>query len=201
MRCVAPRSCSLNCTPMPAVRLPWAPFGRHPDHPARHGQLLVLAHQVEQHEHLVAEAVVAAGRHEQAAVLHERHVRQVQGALVLDGERQQPGLARLPCHGTHQATPLSPERGHQLDEQGLDDQLRRRGALEQPAAFAQPVHEPECGAHVHCGGRPLQLRAIRNLDARRILPSRLRNSAEQPATPASRVVRRVPRRSCPRPRA
>src|SRR6187200_247976 len=36
-------------------------FGRQPDHASRHRQLLVLAHEVQQHEHLVAEAVVAVG--------------------------------------------------------------------------------------------------------------------------------------------
>ena len=35
---------------------------RHPDHAPGDRQLLVLAHQVQQHEHLVAEAVVAVGR-------------------------------------------------------------------------------------------------------------------------------------------
>ena len=77
---------------MPAVRLPCAPFGVTQMTRPGDGQLLVLAHQVQQHEHLVAEAVVAVGRDEQAAVLHERHVREIQGALVLDGERQQTRL-------------------------------------------------------------------------------------------------------------
>ena len=60
-------------------------------------QLLVLAHQVQQHEHLIAEAVVAVGRDEQAAVLHERHVGEIQRALVLDGERQQTRLVPTCC--------------------------------------------------------------------------------------------------------
>ncbi len=74
---------------MPAVRLPCAPFGRQPDHSTGDGQLLVFAHEVQQHEHFVAEAVIAVGRDEQPAILHERHVGEIQRALVLDGERQQ----------------------------------------------------------------------------------------------------------------
>src|SRR5262245_21959514 len=56
---------------------------RHPDHAPGHRQLLVFAHEVEQHEHLVAEAVVAVGWNEQTAVADERHVSEVQRALVL----------------------------------------------------------------------------------------------------------------------
>jgi CRP-like cAMP-binding protein len=59
-------------------------FRCHPDHGAGHRDLLVLAHQVEQHEYLVAQAVRAVGGYEQTAVDDERHVREVQGALVLD---------------------------------------------------------------------------------------------------------------------
>ena len=43
-------------------------LGRHPDDAARHRQLLVLAHEVQQHEDFVADAVVAVGRDEQPAV-------------------------------------------------------------------------------------------------------------------------------------
>ena len=79
---------------MPAVRLPCAPLGVTQITRPGDRQLLVLAHEVQQHEHLVAEAVVAVGGDEQAAVPHERHVGQVQRALVLDGERQQSRLVR-----------------------------------------------------------------------------------------------------------
>src|SRR5205807_1025757 len=64
-------------------------LGRHPDDPPGHGELLVLAHEVQQHEHLIAQTVIAVGGNEQPAVLHERHVGKIQGALVLDGEGQQ----------------------------------------------------------------------------------------------------------------
>src|SRR5580698_1287265 len=64
-------------------------LGRHPDHAPGHRQLLILTHQVQQHEHLIAEAVVAVGGDEQASVAHEGHVGQIQGAFVLDREREQ----------------------------------------------------------------------------------------------------------------
>ena len=53
-------------------------FRRDPDHAACHGDLLLLTHHVEQHEHFVAELVARVRRDEQAAVLDERHVGEVQ---------------------------------------------------------------------------------------------------------------------------
>ncbi len=53
-------------------------LGSDPDHAPGDRQFLVLPHEIQQHEHLIAEAVVAAGRNEQAAVLDERHVGQIQ---------------------------------------------------------------------------------------------------------------------------
>ena len=67
-------------------------FGRHPNDPAGDRKLLFLAHQVEQHEDFIAQAVIAVGRNEEAAVLHERHVREVERALILDRQRQQTGF-------------------------------------------------------------------------------------------------------------
>jgi hypothetical protein len=64
-------------------------LGRHPDHPPGDRQLLFLAHQIQQHEHFVAQSIIAVRRNEQAAVLHERHVGEIQRALILDGKRQQ----------------------------------------------------------------------------------------------------------------
>src|ERR1700733_1221935 len=64
-------------------------FRRHPYYAAGHGQLLFLAHEIEQHEYLVAQTIVAVRRNKQAAVFHERHVGEVQRALILDGKRQQ----------------------------------------------------------------------------------------------------------------
>src|SRR5688572_32545723 len=40
-------------------------LGRHPDDASGDWQLLVLTHQVEQHENLVTEAIVTAGRDEE----------------------------------------------------------------------------------------------------------------------------------------
>jgi len=65
-------------------------FRRHPDDSPRDRKLLFLAHQIEQHEYFIAQTVVAVGRNEQTAVLHERHVREVERALVLDSKGQQP---------------------------------------------------------------------------------------------------------------
>src|SRR6478736_3856586 len=74
-------------------------LGCHPDDTACDWQLFILAHQVQQHEYFVAEAIVAVGRNKQATVFHEWHVSKIQGALVLDGQCEQSGLAGwLPHH-------------------------------------------------------------------------------------------------------
>src|ERR1700722_3047741 len=62
---------------------------RHPDDASGDRQLLILAHEIEQHEHLVAEAIIAVRRNEQSAVSHIGHEGKVQRALILDGEREQ----------------------------------------------------------------------------------------------------------------
>ena len=49
---------------------------------------LLVFHQGQQHEHLVTELVGGVGRDEQPAIAYERHIGQVQGALVLDCQRQ-----------------------------------------------------------------------------------------------------------------
>jgi len=63
-------------------------FRCHPDNRASYGNLFFLAHEVEQHEHLIAESVRAIGRDEQATVDDIGHVREVQRALVFDRECQ-----------------------------------------------------------------------------------------------------------------
>src|SRR5271165_923139 len=78
----------LHADPRGALAL--CSFWGHPDDAARNRQLLFLAHQIEQHEDLVAEAIVAVGWNEQAAVFDEWHVGKIQGALVFDREGQQP---------------------------------------------------------------------------------------------------------------
>jgi hypothetical protein len=67
-------------------------FRRHPNDSPRDRKLLFFAHQIEQHEYFIAQTVVAVGRNEQTAVFHERHVREVERALILDREGQQPGF-------------------------------------------------------------------------------------------------------------
>src|SRR5215831_2710076 len=79
-------------------------LGRHPDDAPGDRQLLVLAHQVQQHEHFIAEPIVAVGRDEKAAVLHEGHVCEIQGTLVLDSEGQQ---TRLVCTRSHVSVPAT----------------------------------------------------------------------------------------------
>ncbi len=66
---------------------------RDPDDAAGDGDLLFLAHHVQEHEDFVAELVARVGRDEEAAVLDERHVREVQRALVLDRQCQETRLA------------------------------------------------------------------------------------------------------------
>src|SRR5688572_19368267 len=82
-------------------------LGRQPDDAPRDRKLLLLAHQVEEHEDLVAEPITAVGRDEEPAILHERHIREIEGALVLDRERQETRL-RGWCPHFHQ-TALSPD--------------------------------------------------------------------------------------------
>ena len=62
---------------------------RHPDYASGHRQLLLLTHEIEQHEHFVAQTIIAVRRNKQAAVFHEGHVGEIQRALILDGKRQQ----------------------------------------------------------------------------------------------------------------
>src|SRR5580700_6558607 len=70
----------------------------HPDHAARDRELFFLTHEIEQHEHFVAEPVIAVGRDEKPAVLHERHVGEVERTLVLDRERQQTRFVTWTSH-------------------------------------------------------------------------------------------------------
>ena len=58
----------------------------HPDHRSRNRNLFLLAHQVEQHKDLVTETIRTTGWNEQATVDYIRHVGQVQGRFVLDGQ-------------------------------------------------------------------------------------------------------------------
>src|ERR1700692_3070275 len=65
-------------------------LGRHPNDPSRDRQLFLFAHEIEQHEYFVAQTIVAVSGYEQTAVLHERHIRKVERALILDRQGQQP---------------------------------------------------------------------------------------------------------------
>jgi len=64
-------------------------FGSHPDHASGDGQLFFLSHEVQKHEHLIAQPVITVGWNEQPAILYEGHIGEVERALVLDGKRQQ----------------------------------------------------------------------------------------------------------------
>src|SRR5690606_244145 len=66
----------LHADPRRALAL--STLRRDPDDSARDGNLLLLSHQAEQHEHLVAELVARIGRYEEPAILHERHVREIE---------------------------------------------------------------------------------------------------------------------------
>src|ERR1700730_9163473 len=65
-------------------------LGRHPNDPSCDRQLFLFAHEIEQHEYFVAQAVVSVQGYEQAAVLHERHIRKIERTLILDRKGQQP---------------------------------------------------------------------------------------------------------------
>jgi hypothetical protein len=68
-----------------ALRALW----RHPNHASGDRQLFFLAHEVQQHEHFIAQPIIAVRGDEQSTILDERHVGEIQRALVLDGKRQQ----------------------------------------------------------------------------------------------------------------
>src|SRR5688572_173090 len=104
---------------------------RQPDDPARNRKLFVLAHEVQQHEHFVAEAIVAVGRDEEAAVFHERHVSEVQRALVLDGERQQARFVGASTAGSfvHALFPAEWAQRHNSDSTAMPLLIEVRESL------------------------------------------------------------------------
>ena len=61
-------------------------FWCHPDDGACDRDFFVFAHQVQQHEHFVAQPIGTVGRNKQPTVDDIGHVREVQGTLVLDGQ-------------------------------------------------------------------------------------------------------------------
>ena len=65
------------------------PLGSHPDHAPGNRELFFLTHEIEQHEHFIAQPIIAVGGNEQSTILDERHVGEIQRALVLDGKRQE----------------------------------------------------------------------------------------------------------------
>ena len=65
------------------------PFGGHPNHAPGDRQFFFLAHEIQKHEHFIAQPIIAIGGNEQPTVLDEGHVGEIQRALVLDGKRQQ----------------------------------------------------------------------------------------------------------------
>ena len=90
-RAAAPVSSCVNCTPMPCVRLPCTPSGvSHTTLPCTASRFGIV-HQRQQHEHFLAERVLARRGNEDAAALQERHVRGVQRRLLADVERQHAG--------------------------------------------------------------------------------------------------------------
>jgi hypothetical protein len=99
-------------------------LGGHPDHPTGDRQFLFFAHQIQQHEHFVAQTIIAVRRNEQAAVLYERHIGEIQRALILDRKRQQTRFITW----TSQFLPfprkaLVRQRGPTTEQQGLQRQL------------------------------------------------------------------------------
>ena len=68
------------------------PLGSHPDHAPGNRQLFFFAHEIEQHEHFIAQPIIAVGGNEQSTVFDEGHVGEIKRALVLDGKRQETGF-------------------------------------------------------------------------------------------------------------
>ena len=64
-------------------------LGSHPDHAPGYRQLFFFAHEIEQHEHFIAQPIIAVGGNEQSAILDEGHVGEIQRAFILDGKRQE----------------------------------------------------------------------------------------------------------------
>jgi hypothetical protein len=61
-----------------------------------HRDLLLAVHECEQHEYLIAQFVGPTAWYEDSAALNVRHVRRIQGVLVLDRERQDAGTRASP---------------------------------------------------------------------------------------------------------
>ena len=75
-----PASSPANWTPMPWVLFPWAPGGVT--------QAMLPVHDLQQHENLVTQLVIAAGRQKDSAILEKGHVGRVERRLGADVERQ-----------------------------------------------------------------------------------------------------------------
>src|ERR1019366_9157892 len=99
----------------------------------RHRQLFLFAHEIEQHEDFVAQAVVAVRRNGQTPIFHERHVRQVERTLVLDRERQQPGFVTWTSQNLKFPKCSScRKRGSTAEQQSLQRQLLINAGRRQP---------------------------------------------------------------------
>ena len=103
-----------------ALRALW----RHPNDPPRNRQLFLFAHEIEQHEYLVAQTVVAVRGYEQAAVLHERHIRKIERALILDRKGQEARFVTWTSQDLKFPSKASfRQRGSTAEQQGLECQL------------------------------------------------------------------------------
>ena len=117
-------------------------FRRHPNDAAGDRQFLFLTHQVQQHEHFIAQAVVAVGGNEQAAILDEGHVREIQRALILDGKRQKTRFITW----TSQFLPfpqLLRQRLSTTDQQGFESQLQIHAGRGEAPDVARSVQQLE----------------------------------------------------------
>src|SRR6185312_4214020 len=104
----------------------------------------------QQHEHLVAEAIVAVGRNEQPAILYEWHVGQVQGTLVLDRERQQARLVdagariRIPAHVPGRYLSMSASATTRPRAAADQAPLASEPAPRDPTGLTRASHAPAC---------------------------------------------------------
>lgn len=135
----------------PALRA----FRRHPNHPSRHRQFLVLAHQIEEHENFIAKPIVAVRWNEKTAVLHKGHVSKVERALVLDREREQSwfvaGLSHRYRHVLlpHRLTRWRRESVHYSEQHCFQGQLALQSRSRQGRfQFTNPVQTGKQAVYV-----------------------------------------------------
>lgn len=107
----------------------------HPDDTSRNRQFLFFAHEIQQHEDFIAKTIVAVGGNEEAAIFDEGHVRKIQRAFILDGERQQTRLVTWTSQFLAFPKKLTGQRVPAAEQQGLQRQLQVHTGRGEPPDF------------------------------------------------------------------